>query len=100
MRVPDGAGGRRQRAHQVSDVVWNVDGKWGDLRLYWFHWGLWRLSLGLLPAGQRREVDLNVGAGKPERAPAEKSENDIENRESQPEGASSTRQWRKKKSGL
>lgn len=56
----------------MSDVVWNVDGKGGDLWLYWFHWGLWRLTLGFLPTGQGREVDLNICAGKPECAAAGK----------------------------
>lgn len=68
--VPDGAGRRRQRAHEVSNVVWNVDGQWGDLRLHRLHRGLRSLALHFLPTGQGRERDLDVGAGEPEGAPA------------------------------
>lgn len=53
----------------MSDVVWNVDGQGGDLRLYWFHWGLWSLALHFLPTGQRCECDLDVCTGEPECAP-------------------------------
>lgn len=72
--VPDGAGGRRQRAHQVSDVVWNVDGQRGDLRLDRFDGRLRSFALQLLPAGQRRERDLDVCAREPERAPERKKD--------------------------
>lgn len=68
--LPDGAGGRRQGAHGVSHVVWNVDGQRGDLGLHRLHRGLRGFALGLLPAGQRRERDLDVGAGEAEGAPA------------------------------
>lgn len=54
----------------MSNVVWNVDGQWGDLGLYRFYRGLRGLALRLLPAGQGGEGDLNVGAGEPEGAPA------------------------------
>lgn len=54
----------------MSDVVWNVDGQWGDLGLYWFHGGLWSFAFHFFPAGQGRECDLDVCAGEPESAPA------------------------------
>lgn len=53
----------------MSDVVWNVDGQRGDLGLHRFHRRLRSFALGLLPAGQGRECDLDVGAGEPEGAP-------------------------------
>lgn len=68
--VPDGPGGRGQRAHEMGDVVWNVDGQRGDLRLHRLHRRLRSFSLHLLAAGQSREGDLDVGAGEPEGAPA------------------------------
>lgn len=55
----------------MSDVVWNVDGQRGDLGLHGLHRRLRRLTLGFLPAGQRRKRDLDVGAGEPEGAPAQ-----------------------------
>lgn len=54
----------------MSHVVWNVDGQRGDLGLHRLHRGLRGFALGLLPAGQRRERDLDVGAGEAEGAPA------------------------------
>lgn len=72
--APDGPGGGRQRAHEMGDVVWNVDGKRGDLRLHRLHRRLRSFSLHLLAAGQSREVDLDVSAGKPEGAPGGREE--------------------------
>lgn len=68
--LPDGAGGRRQGAHGVSHVVWNVDGQRGDLGLHRLHRRLQGFALGFLPAGERRKRDLDVGAGEAEGAPA------------------------------
>lgn len=54
----------------MSHVVWNVDGQRGDLGLHRLHRRLRGFALGFLPAGQRRERDLDVGAGEAEGAPA------------------------------
>lgn len=54
----------------MSHVVWNVDGQRGDVRLHRLHRGLRGFALGFLPAGQRCEGDLDVGAGEAEGAPA------------------------------
>lgn len=54
----------------MSHVVWNVDGQRGDLGLHRLHRRLRGFSLAFLPAGQRRERDLDVGAGEAEGAPA------------------------------
>lgn len=57
----------------MGDVVWNVDGQRGDLRLHRLHRRLGQLPLHLLPGGQRREGDFDVCAGEAERAPARRS---------------------------
>lgn len=66
---PDGASGWRQWAHEVGDVVWNVDGQWGNLGLdgldRWFRHVPWLL----LVIGQGCERDLYTGAGEPETTP-------------------------------
>ena len=67
--LPDGARGRGQGAHEVGDVIRDVDGQRGDVWLGGFHGGLGRLPLRLLAAGQRCEADLYVGAGEAERTP-------------------------------
>ena len=67
--LPDCARGRGQGAHEVGDVVRDVYGQWGDVRLGRLHGGLGRLPLRLLAAGQRSEADLYVGAGEAERTP-------------------------------
>lgn len=68
--LPDGAGGRRQGAHGVSHVIWNVDGQRGDLGLHRLHRGLRGFAFGFLAAGERRKRDLDIGAGEAEGAPA------------------------------
>lgn len=69
---PDGASGWRQWAHEVGDVVRNVDGQWGNLGLdgldRWFRHVPWLL----LVIGQGGERDLYTGAGEPEATPANK----------------------------
>lgn len=67
--IPYGAGGGGKGAHQVSDVIWNVDGQRGYLRLDRFHWGLGRILSLLLFSGQNCESDLDVCAGESENAP-------------------------------
>lgn len=66
---PDGASGWRQWAHEVGDVVWNVDGQWGNLGLdgldRWFRHVPWLL----LVIGQGCERDLYTSAGEPETTP-------------------------------
>lgn len=68
--LPDGAGGGGKWAHQVSDVIWNVDGQRGYLRLDCFHRGLRGILSLLLLSRQDCESDLDVRAGESESAPS------------------------------
>lgn len=76
---PDGASGWRQWAHEVGDVVWNVDGQWGNLGLdgldRWFRHVPWLL----LVIGQGCERDLYTCAGEPETTPENKKQAQTKN---------------------
>lgn len=69
---PEGARRWRQRAHEMGDVVRNVDGQRGNLRLdgldRWFRHVPWLLFV----IGQRCERDLYTCAGKSEATPNKK----------------------------
>lgn len=65
--IPDGAGGGRDRADQAPEVrLRNVDPQGGDL---WVERPEGRCR-GLFLVVQRRELDLDSGAGEPKSAPA------------------------------
>lgn len=79
--LPDCPRRGRQRAHEVGNVVWDVDGEGGDLRLHRLDGRLGGFTLFPLHTRQRREVDLNVSAGETEGAPVGKMEEEEETKQ-------------------
>lgn len=71
---PDSTSRWRKWAHEMGNVVRNVDGQWGNLRLDRFDWWFRHVPWLLFVTGEGCECDLYTCTGEPKTTPNNESQ--------------------------